>query len=112
MFDSKHYGPVLGEFTPFSFKGHGEPPKSCVMSHLFIVHAEHGGPNDDRDLLHDLMIDVIKFKDMLKMKNETRASRSTFDFYPPQAHEWLKLDEMTKCKKVMEAQREFDSALK
>jgi len=112
MFDSKHYGPVLGEFTPFSSKGHGEPLESCVMSHLFIVHAEHGGPNDDSDLLHDLMIDVIKFKDMLRMKNEPKASRSTFDFYPPQAHEWLELDEMTKCKKVMEAQREFDSALK
>ena len=69
MFDSKHYGPVLGEFSPFSTKGQGEPLNSCVMSHLFIVHAEHGGPNDDSDLLHDLMIDVIKFKDMLRMKN-------------------------------------------
>ena len=110
MFDSKHYGPVLGEFTPFSTNGYGPPLTKCVMSYLFIAHAEHGATNDDSDLLHVLTNDVIKFKDMLRMKNKTKAARlnSTFDFYPPQAREWLQFDEMTKCKKVMEAQREFD----
>jgi hypothetical protein len=114
LFDSKH-GPVLGEFTPFSSKGIGGGPDSlysCVMSYLFIAHAEHGAPNDDMDLLHNATKnELVKFKGMLKMKNELTATpiNNTFDFYPPHAREWLQLDEMTKCKKVMETQLEFNS---
>ena len=115
MFDSKQYGPVLGEFTPFSTNGIGAGPDShysCVMAYLFIAHAEHVAPNDDMDLLHNATKNaLVEFKDMLKTKNEMRATpiNDTFDFYPPKAREWLQLDEMTKCNKVMEAQLVFDS---
>ena len=112
MYDSSH-GPVLGEFTPFSAKGKGEPLQKCIVSYLFIRHAEYGAvDNDDRDLIHDsLLDDAIKFKNMTRMKtDEVRAKTgltdgSTFEFQPPEAGEWLQLDEMTKCKKVMEPRR-------
>jgi hypothetical protein len=71
------------------------------MMYLFIANAEHWAPNDDSDLLHDLTNDITKFKDMLRMKNKMKATHlnSTFDFFPPQAHELIQLDEMTQCKK-------------
>ena len=105
MYDSTH-GPVLGEFTPFSGNGKGEPFFKCVMSYLFIAHAEHGAPNDDSDLISkSLLNDANEFKARSRMKNRAKHSNNgTFDFYPPEAREWLEFDEMTKCKKVMAAQ--------
>lgn len=48
---------------------------------------------------------------MTRMKTDDKARTKTgltdaipFEFQPPEAREWLKLDEMTKCKKVMEIQ--------
>jgi hypothetical protein len=108
MYDSSH-GPVLGEFTPFSAKGKGEPLSKCIMSYLFIRHAECGAvDSDDRGLIHDSFLDdAIKFKNMTRMKTDDEAKTRdgiTFEFQPPEAREWLKLDEMTKCKKVMAMQ--------
>ena len=109
MYDSTH-GPVLGEFTPFSSNGHGEPLSKCIMTYLFIAHAEHGArPNDDLDLISEsLLNDVNEFKARSRMKNRANTkhpNNSTFDFHPPEAREWLEYDEMTKCKKVMAAQQ-------
>ena len=111
MYDSTH-GPVLGEFTPFSAKGKGEPLQKCIISYLFIRHAEYGAiDSDDRGLIHDsLLDDAIKFRNMTRMKTDEVRTKtgltdgSTFEFQPPEAREWLQLDEMTKCKKVMAAQ--------
>lgn len=108
MFDSKDYGPVLGEFTPFSAEGFDQPRGSCIMSYLFIAHADHGAPNDDSDLIqNDLTKHLTKFKGRMRMQNKMNAklfNSTTFDFYPQEAREWLQYDEMTKCKKkVMEA---------
>ena len=116
MYDSSH-GPVLGEFTPFSAKGKGEPLQKCIMSYLFIRHAEYGvASSDDSGLIHDsLLDDAIKFKNMTRMKTDETKPKTgltdgiTFEFQPPEAREWLELDEMTKCKKVMVAQRQYDS---
>ena len=108
MYDSSH-GPVLGEFSPFSTKGKGEPLQKCVASYLFIRHAEYGEVDSvDRGLIHDsLLDDAIKFKNMTRMKTDEAKTRDgiTFEIQPPEAREWLKLDEMTKCKKVMAIQR-------
>ena len=43
---------------------------------------------------------------MTRMKTDEAKTRDgiTFEFQPPEAREWLQLDEMTKCKKVMAAQ--------
>ena len=111
MYDSSH-GPVLGEFTPFSAKGHGEPLHKCILSYLFIRHAEYGVvDSDDRGLIHDSFLDdAIKFKNMTRMKTDEARTKTgltngiPFEFQPPEAREWLKLDEMTKCKKVMAMQ--------
>jgi hypothetical protein len=111
MYDSSH-GPVLGEFTPFSAKGHGEPLHKCILSYLFIRHAEYGVvDSDDRGLIHDSFLDdAIKFKNMTRMKTDEARTKTGltngihFEFQPPEAREWLQLDEMTKCKKVMEIQ--------
>jgi hypothetical protein len=111
MYDSSH-GPVLGEFTPFNAKGKGEPLSKCIMSYLFIRHAEYGAvDSDDRGLIHDSFLDdAIKFKNMTRMKTDEARTKTgltdgiTFEFQPPEAREWLKLDEMTKCKKVMAMQ--------
>ena len=35
--------------------------------------------------------------------NAKHSTGKTFDFQPPEAREWLYLDKMSKCKKVMVA---------
>ena len=122
MYDSKDHGPVLGEFTPFSGGGVADPLDGCVMSYLFVAHAERGGPNvDDYLTLHNGTIgnSTIKFKEMLMMKGTNNTASNTksllhvhgqdqdalFDFYPQEAHDWHKYDELTRCNKVMEAQQ-------
>ena len=102
--------PVLGEFTPFSHNGRVQPLNGCVLSYLFVAHAEHGGGStDDAELMRKLK-DVRELKHKLGMENQTDLSIEhdvKFDFYPPEAREWSKYDELTKCKKVMEAQHEL-----
>mmetsp|Transcript_6609 Transcript_6609/g.14966 ORF Transcript_6609/g.14966 Transcript_6609/m.14966 type:complete len:509 (+) Transcript_6609:90-1616(+) len=108
MFDSKD-GPVLGEFTPFSHNGNVQPLVGCVMSYLFIAHAEHGDESTDDAEFISKREDVRELKKKLRMKKQTDLpiEHANVDFYPPEAREWLQYDELTKCKKVMEAQLEL-----
>ena len=118
MYDSIH-GPVLGEFTPYGGKGHGEPLFNCIMTYLFIRHAEYGaGKSDDYGLIQDdLLEEANLFKTITRMKttfegNAKHSTDKTLDSRQVEAREWLHLDKMTKCHKVIAAQREYDSNTK
>ena len=115
MFDSKD-GPVLGEFTPFSTSGHGVGLDSCVMSYLFVAHAEHAGvDSDDLRTLDKLKrIDELKRKlnigqmndDLSRKQNRSALDQKGIVTAIPEARDWMQYDELTKCKMVMEAQRQ------
>ena len=113
MFDSKDHGPVLGEFTPSSTDGQASPLDGCVMSYLFIVHADYNGEpgSDDAANIRQLNeSDVDEFKKKLRIpKTHTKGGdmkQSRFDFYPTAALEWSLHDELTKCEIVMQAQKQ------
>lgn len=111
MFDSKH-GPVLGEFTPYSANGRRWGLVGCVMSELIAMHAAHaGGLTDDAETIHaverQLGLNTSK-NDATEGGNETSyPNGNDFDFLAPEAREWKQYDELTKCKKVQEAQQKL-----
>ena len=89
------------------------------MTYLFIRHAEYGaGKSDDYGLIQDdLLEEANLFKTITRMKttfegNAKHSTDKTLDSQQVEAREWLHLDKMTKCNKVIAAQREYDSYTK
>mmetsp|Transcript_14225 Transcript_14225/g.24315 ORF Transcript_14225/g.24315 Transcript_14225/m.24315 type:complete len:463 (+) Transcript_14225:67-1455(+) len=123
MFDSSH-GPVLGEFTPSSSMGQTHPLESCVMSYLFLIHAEHGKATDDvatLKLMKERNITEANNTEVKKSLLEMSKLTSFFsDQYshdshgdmelgvsPEEVHRWNGYSAIEKCEKVMEAQKDM-----
>lgn len=114
MYDSKD-GPVLGEFTPFSAAGEGKPLESCIMSYLFIAHAENVGALTDDVRTIQSIKHISKVKSILKLHSPMRKGQNrqnygahNLGFSPEEVNKWNQLNELTKCKKVMKAQHELN----